>query len=398
MPRLKLTQRAVEKLPAPDPAGKQTLHWDSELKGFGVLCSGTTKAKTYVVQRDLPGGRTRRMTIAPTNVIPLDDARRRAESTLADLYRGVDPKLAARGSATLRATLDAYLEARKDLRPASIRSYRLGVERYLTPWLDRPLREITGDMVEARHRAIAAEVGSAGRYDGTSTANGAMRALRVLWNFAAERNPNLPPNPVRRLKRQWYAEPKRERIIRPDELPRFFAAVSRLPNPTARDYLLLLLFTGLRRSEAACLRWDDIDLEHRVIRLRAATTKAGRKLDLPMSDFVYDLLVARRALGREGPFVFPADSRSGHISEPAFPLGEVAEATGIRVSAHDLRRTYITVAESADISPLAMKALVNHSLGNDVTSGYVVMTAERLREPAQRVADRLKTLCEIHRG
>jgi integrase len=258
MPRLKLTQRAVEKLPAPDPAGKQTLHWDSELKGFGVLCSGTTKAKTYVVQRDLSGGRTRRMTIAPTNVIALDDARRRAESTLADLYRGVDPKLAARGSATLRATLDAYLDARKDLRPASIRSYRLGVERYLTPWLDRPLREITGDMVEARHRAIAAEVGSAGRYDGTSTANGAMRALRVLWNFAAERNPNLPPNPVRRLKRQWYAEPKRERIIRPDELPRFFAAVSRLPNPTARDYLLLLLFTGLRRSEAACLRWDDI--------------------------------------------------------------------------------------------------------------------------------------------
>jgi hypothetical protein len=45
-----------------------------------------------------------------------------------------------------------------------------------------------------------------------------------------------------------------------------------------------------------------------------------------------------------------------------------------------------------------MKALVNHSLGNDVTSGYVVMTAERLREPAQRIADRLKTLCEIPRG
>ena len=133
MPRLKLTQCAVEKLSAPDPAGKQTLHWDTEIKGFGVLCSGTTKAKTYVVQRDMPGGRTRRMTIAPTNVIALDEARRRAESTLADLYRGVDPKLAARGTATLRATLDAYLEARKDLRPASIRSYHLGVERYLAP-------------------------------------------------------------------------------------------------------------------------------------------------------------------------------------------------------------------------------------------------------------------------
>jgi hypothetical protein len=39
--------------------------------------------------------------------------------------------------------------------------------------------------------------------------------------------------------------------------------------------------------------------------------------------------------------------------------------------------------------------LINHSLGRDVTSGYIQMTAERLREPAQRVCDKLKTLCGI---
>ncbi|MBY0429773.1 MAG: hypothetical protein K2Q10_01125 [Rhodospirillales bacterium] len=35
------------------PPGKQVLHWDADLKGFGVLCSGKTAAKTYVVQRDI---------------------------------------------------------------------------------------------------------------------------------------------------------------------------------------------------------------------------------------------------------------------------------------------------------------------------------------------------------
>jgi hypothetical protein len=44
---------------------------------------------------------------------------------------------------------------------------------------------------------------------------------------------------------------------------------------------------------------------------------------------------------------------------------------------------------------LALKALVNHSLGKDVTEGYIQMTAERLRVPAQRVADRLKSLIGI---
>ena len=51
-------------------------------------------------------------------------------------------------------------------------------------------------------------------------------------------------------------------------------------------------------KEAAGLRWGDIDLAARLIRLPAAKMKSGRKLDLPMSDFVRDLLVARRAGGR----------------------------------------------------------------------------------------------------
>ena len=61
----------------------------------------------------------------------------------------------------------------------------------------------------------------------------------------------------------------------------------------------------------------------------------------------------------------------------------------------DLRRTYMTVAENTDISALALKAVVNHSLGDDVTAGYVQMTVDRLRDPAQRVADRLKERCGI---
>jgi len=55
----------------------------------------------------------------------------------------------------------------------------------------------------------------------------------------------------------------------------------------------------------------------------------------------------------------------------------------------------VTVAENTDIGALALKALVNHSLGDDVTAGYVQMTVDRLRDPAQRVADRLKELCGI---
>jgi hypothetical protein len=52
VPVAKLTVKVVEKLIAPDPSGKQVLHWDMELKGFAVLCSGTTNCQISVSVRN----------------------------------------------------------------------------------------------------------------------------------------------------------------------------------------------------------------------------------------------------------------------------------------------------------------------------------------------------------
>ena len=137
--------------------------------------------------------------------------------------------------------------------------------------------------------------------------------------------------------------------------------------------------------------WDEIDLRNRTLRIAAARMKGKRPLDLPLTDYVHNLLTARRELGKD-KYVFPANSASGHIEEPKFPLNQVALTCGVRVSVHDLRRTYLTVAESCDVSSMVMKALVGHSNGSDVTAGYVQMSVDRLREPAQRITDKMKAL------
>jgi integrase len=436
MPRIKLSEKVVSRLRAPTKSGKPILYWDfgnrQAIPGFGVLCSGKTSKRTYIAQCDMPpNGRTRRVTIdEPT----LEKARAAATEILRDMRRGVDPKAAKRQTLTLRGALDAYLEARAHLlRPRTAAHYRTTAERHLADWLDRPLIEITRDMAEKRHRQIAKDVEaahgkaaaeSAMRFEGRAAkiaksypdaaaryraaakaaakrvpasghvaANNTARIVRMLWNFAADRDPALGPNPVRDRK-LWFKVPRRERHVPADDLPKFYSAVMALPNPVQRDYLLTLLFTGLRRREAAGLRWTDIDLQKRTLRIPAAVAKAGRKLDLPLTDVLHDMAVARRALG-DGVYVFPANSRSHHIEEPKAPLGLVAAACGVTVSAHDLRRTFLTVAESCDISPLALKCLVNHSVGGDITAGYVQMNVERLRQPAQAVANKMKALCGI---
>jgi len=97
--------------------------------------------------------------------------------------------------------------------------------------------------------------------------------------------------------------------------------------------------------------------------------------------------------------VFPSqrnDAKTAHATTDLRASFDVlAVACGFRISAHDLRRGYITTAESCEIAPMAFKALVNHSLGRGVTEGYIVVTANRLRPAAQRVADRISELCGI---
>src|SRR5262249_56165301 len=136
---------------------------------------------------------------------------------------------------------------------------------------------------DAMHRAIATNVGKRGQHSGHTVANDTVCLFRLLYNFAARRDDDLPRNPVRLRGSEWHKVTPRRRPIDPGKLADFYAALCQLP-PIGRDYLLLLLFTGFRRREAAALRWDEIDFAQCMIRLPAARAKADRPLDLPISD------------------------------------------------------------------------------------------------------------------
>jgi len=54
---------------------------------------------------------------------------------------------------------------------------------------------------------------------------------------------------------------------------------------------------------------------------------------------------------------------------------EVRDDSGVYFTIHDLRRTFITIAESMDIGMVTIKTLVNHRSGNqDVTEGTSSLT------------------------
>jgi integrase len=264
-------------------------------------------------------------------------------------------------------------------------------------WKKKQIVDITRDMVQRRHRQL-------GEKRGPAQANRAMRFLRSLLNFSAGRyenrdnKPLLTDNPVKVLSqtKAWFRVDRRQTIVKPHQINPWFEAVQECPSETIRDFLLFVLFTGTRKGEAQRLKWENIDFNAKTITI--PETKNRKPLDLPLSMFLFKLLKRRHKENPEGIYVFPGKSKAGHLTEPKKVIAEIAKNSGVSFCIHDLRRTFITTAESLDIPIYSVKLLVNHSAGADVTAGYVISDPERLRKPMQKIADRLLKLCEGKQG
>jgi hypothetical protein len=108
--RIKLSQHVVDRLAAPTASGKQEPWWDEDLRGFAVLCSGRTTAKTFICQRDLPGGKSHRVTIASTAELKFAEAKQRARRPLLQMRDGADPKARPK-TGTLLEVLEQYVSS-----------------------------------------------------------------------------------------------------------------------------------------------------------------------------------------------------------------------------------------------------------------------------------------------
>ena len=397
MPKLKLTKSGVDKLPyfqtLPDyPRKNQELFWDTELAGFGLRV--TKASKTYIVEKRV-NRRTVRARIGRHNQIPTDKARKMAQKLIYEMTDGKDVnarKKAIQGeSITLKQAFDEFLEKR-DLKERTIWDYQRAMDISFKNWKRKRIVDVTREMVSRHYTKLGDQIGKA-------QANQSMRFLRSLINFAAgqyengDGKPLIKDNPVSIITqtKTWYRVERRQTIIKNHDLASWFEAVDSLNGDLVKDYLKVLLFTGLRRQEAMKLRWDQVDLKAKTLTI--IDTKNRNPLTLPLGPFILKLLKARKSSATDSPFVFPGTGKTGHLVESKYQTAQVTKESGIKFCLHDLRRVFINTAESLDISSYAVKQLVNHSTGGDVTAGYMVSNPERLRKPMERIETHLLRLC-----
>jgi integrase len=131
--------------------------------------------------------------------------------------------------------------------------------------------------------------------------------------------------------------------------------------------------------------WKNIDLKE--LSFTIEDTKNHANHTLPITPFLYEILVEQMNI-KKNDFVFPSFDGNGPIIEPRKIMNKISESCGLSWTLHDLRRTFITVAESLDVPAYALKRLLNHKTNNsDVTGGYIVIDVERLRGPMNTISN-----------
>lgn len=383
---MKLTKKIVDD--AQIPVGKdQIFYRDDQLKGFAlrVTASGT---KSFVVEKNIDN-KVRRITLGKYGALTVEQARKEAQKVIGQIATGINPiaeKQASKiNSITLYEVFNDYKQARKSLKHNTLYNYERVLTIAFAGWGNKPFLSITKDKVAKHHEKL-------GKENGEAYANLAMRLLRALFNFAAGQYEDaqgkslITENPVKRLSqtRAWYRVERRQTFIKAHELAPWYTGVQELQNEVLRDYLLLILLTGLRRQEAATLRWDQVDLTAKT--LTVLDTKNHESHTLPLSNYLYELLLSR-SQRKVNDYVFPGTGAAGYIIEPRKQMANVTKFSGIHFTVHDLRRTFITIAEGLDISAYALKRLMNHKMNGDITAGYIVTDVERLRKPMQQITD-----------
>jgi integrase len=395
----KATLESLQPPSKPDDAkgGVYDTYRDSKEKGL-VLIVSHGGAKTFYLYQKVQG-KPQRIKLGAFPDLTVERAREKALEAKAQIVAGINPNQERRklkDELTFSEFFEQhYLEEYAKKHKRSWKQDNDNYKLHLTSFKRKRLSDITRADIEKLHASIT-------KGNGAYAANRVLALLSVIFTKAIERGWD-GSNPAMGIKKN--REKSRDRFIQGDEFARFFKAVMNEPNETARDYFLLSLFCGQRKSNMLAMRWEQIDFANR--HWRITDTKNGEPLIVALTEPALQILERRKkqataqvkAAKAKGDklskpvWVFPSlTSESGHYEEPKSAWRRICKRAKIEdLRIHDIRRTMGSyMAMSGAGQYLIGKALGHKS--SAATEIYARVAVDPVREAQETAAKRMLEL------
>lgn len=255
------------------------------------------------------------------------------------------------------------------------RSYsrdRLSVDRLLSFFGGRLLREITPALVEAyRQKRLAEPSGRTPQHlTKPATVNRELACLKTIFSKAmrngkAERN---PAQGVKLLKENNV----RDRVLSPEEYARLLAHSPVHLKPIVK----LAYLTGMRQGEILSLTWGQVDLKEEFIRLRPEDCKTNEGRLVPLKRELVEMF---RALPRGLPGVWVFTYQGRQVAAMKRSFATACKRAGIEdFTFHDFRHKAINNWRLAGHDYFRIMAATGHKTMN-VFKRYNTVSKDELK-------------------
>lgn len=322
-------------------------------------------------------------TFKPLGTFPttaIEEARAAAQQLSVDLERfrrdpeGPNPFEGHSATPTLSELFEAYISRhllKEAKRPAEAETRARYLFQYLACWRKRRISQITRREVIELHE----EVGEA---HGRVVGNRVVQLLSTLYSFAERKDIWDGKAPTSKF--SLFKEASRDRYLQRDEVPRLFKALKDAP-PDLRDFTLLALFTGARKSDVWAMAWSDLRLDGP----RPTWEIPDPKVEAYTANLhpaAVAILIHRKAECQDSPWVFPARSRSGHREDLKYYWRPLLERAGIKdFRIHDLRRSLASWEARQGTSLLLIAKSLGHK-STAATGRYARLQDAELARPS----------------
>lgn len=367
---------------------KRTIYYDKSQPKLACIVS-PTGIKTFALHTyDRIRKKPLQRTIGRYPEVGINQARDIAGKLLAQIAEGKDILEAAR-SIREEPTVDDLFESwlvHAKMRITTWQDSKRSYIHHIQPYFGkRKISTINSQQVRTWHHDLPTKTRQrklSGKKTTLSqaTANRCLALLRALYNSEA---PHLD-NPCKKIK--TYRETSRDRFLQPDELKRFFEALlDDSTPPDLKDFVMLLLLTGARRSNVMSMIWQEIDFTSSVWTIPATKSKNREIMKIPLVDQAMEILNARRST-TTSVFVFPGPGKTGHIVEPKRAWTSLLQRSDLKdLRLHDLRRT----CGSYQAATGSNQAVISKSLGHksmSTTAVYTRLNLDPVRDSLERAA------------
>lgn len=405
------TETQIMKLAVP-ATGRLTYH-DSRYKEFIVRVTHTGTKSFYVYQWSSALQRPMRVFLGKWPSLSVEKARELARKRIGAIADGEDPrkqKLLARDALTLDAAIKGYFESLKkaERKETTLALYRYLAERYLAPWNSLKLGSITAERIlslrqrvrdQDGSRAIVRDKGRKEKSNRTVSANRVVRLLSQIFNHAISSG-WVGANPCHKVKP--FPEKSATRRLSDSEIGPFITACEALAEQGDQigDYLLVCLFSGIRRRNVASARWEHVDLERGV--WDVPETKNGLPVRVYLTGKLLEALKRCYERREFAPYVFPSADGRGCLSEPRKGLARVLALANPKpgkaalvidpdgLTIHALKHTFVSCAYECGLNPVVVSRLGGHKISG-ITGRYGHTSDEKVRDAYATVE---RYLCE----